>query len=133
MTKEEKIFEQVYDFIEDCYDDGLIITMWNEYCDQTNDYENMIRPMNEIDDYFCGMSATDILNGVADDFDINDDYFRESIWGVESTSSYLDFVDIEELAQYISDYEKNLGSEEVQEIIDSCEDDEEEEEEEFGA
>lgn len=41
--------------------------------------------MSELNDYYYGVSATDLIKDLTEDFNINDDYFYFTIYGLEST------------------------------------------------
>lgn len=67
-------------------DDDLFISMVNEL-DSWDGFADGFRafPMDEIDDFYYEATATQLINDLSSGFNINDDYFYFSIWGLEST------------------------------------------------
>lgn len=123
MTRKERIEEVL---------NGLstedIVSAWNEY-QQANNYEDELIPMYELDDYFCGCTVTEFLGKIdMDEFDLNDDYFRYTIYGIASVSDVFDVIYIDELAQYMDDNEEYFDVYEIEEIFEEEEEEEEEEE-----
>ena len=62
------------------------ITLWNEFANQNNYHENRIFPMSFLDEYIgCESRPSIILNLIDhDDFNINNDLFWDSIYGIQS-------------------------------------------------
>lgn len=52
---------------------------WNGFADGFRCYD-----MTEIDDFYCDCEATKLLNDMTRDFNIQDNYFYFSIYGLES-------------------------------------------------
>lgn len=130
MTREDKIFNRVCEYLESDASPADLVSINNEYCGRNNDMESYIYYMEELDDFMLGMSPTEILEAVDGDFKVSDRFFKDGIYGMESTSSPEDWMDFDDIAQYVADYELTLGSDEIKEILDSCEEDEEESEDE---
>lgn len=83
MTK-IKAYEQAKTMLKE--NDELYIECINEL-DSWNGYADGFRayPMYELDDFYIDRKATDLLQDLTEDFNINDDYFYFTIWGLEST------------------------------------------------
>ena len=50
--------------------------------------------------------------------DTNDDYFKFTIYGVQSFDNISDYVDFDALADYIIDNDEDLNDDELREILD---------------
>ena len=112
MTKYEELKNKALEMIEE--DDDLFVDMvfgldsWNGFADGFRAF-----PMDELDDLFCGVSLIDFLRMIdKDDFNLNDEYFIDTIWGLQSTDDiaghYHDNVDEEELIDGIIEYSNHL-------------------------
>lgn len=130
MTREDKIFNRVHDYLETDVSPADLVSINNEYCQKINDMESYIYYMEELDDFMIGMSPTEILEAVDSDFTTSDRFFKDGIYGMESTSSPEDWMDFDDIAQYVADWEVTLLDDGIKEILDSCDDDEEESEDE---
>ena len=68
--------------------------------------------MDELDDFYCDCKVSKLLNDITDDFNLNDDYFYFSIYGVESTDSvidlYRDHTDAGEIFDNLLNYHYNI-------------------------
>ena len=92
-------------------DNDLLVEMVNEL-DGWNGYADGFRgfPMYELNDLFYGVSLTEFLDKLGRNFDHNDNYFIDTIYGIESTDDlaevYRDNVDEGELLDdFIEQYE----------------------------
>ena len=83
MTKEE-LYMQALEELKS--NDELFILMVEEL-DNYSNFADTFRahPMDELDMYYAGYSATQLFNELTSDFNINDNYFYNSIYGLEST------------------------------------------------
>lgn len=94
-------------------DGEIFVDMVNEL-DSWNGYADGFRafPMHEIDDIFCDTKVSDFLDKLAPGFCHTDDYFIDSIYGIDSTcdieSHYRDNVDEGELLDEIIENENHL-------------------------
>lgn len=61
--------------------------------------EYRVHSMDELDDLLYDLTPSDVLNAVDKDFNLNDNYFRGTIFGLESLSEY----DVRELLLENSD------------------------------
>lgn len=90
MTYEEMIDKAISYFEEN--DDDFIRVMeeldsWNGYLGDDRYY-----PMSDIDELFCDTKVSDFLDGLSDDFNHNDKYFKYGVYGLES-SDEVDYSD----------------------------------------
>ena len=124
MTKEDRIQEIINNM-----DDAELISAWNERCASYNYDDDRIYYMHEIDEYFNGVSVSEFLSNLSDDFRIGDDYWKNGIWGIESFDDIYDVIDDDELIEYIINEDDDLGNDDIRDILDEEEEEEEEEEE----
>lgn len=110
LTKNyELLMEQALDEVKS--NDELLVAMVNEL-DGWDGYADGFRgfPMYELNDLFYGISLTDFLDKLGRHFDHTDEYFIDTIYGIESTNDlagvYRDNVDEGELLdKFIEEYE----------------------------
>lgn len=103
--------------------DSTIVWIWNEYCDKVNYTDEQICSMYDFNDFNCGRDPIDIAKDVSkSDFNPYDDWFKYTIWGIESGDAE-DFVDYDDLAEYIDEHDEDFGDSDLREAL------EEEEEE----
>ena len=130
MTLREKVEKCLEDM---SFDD--LISVFNEYCRTIECYEDEFYYMDEFDDLFCGLTPlriAEIVEGT--DFNPRHDFFRETIYGVESYCSSGDVVDeinaqyIEELINHIVDNGDALDNNELADVIREGDDEEEDSE-----
>ena len=101
---------------------------WNGYADGFRCYS-----MYELDDLHCGMKLSEFLSKITKDFDLRDEWFYYSIYGLESTNNrallYRDNVDSGELLDNIMEYKNHLyfSDKEFESLIDDIESAKEEE------
>ncbi len=130
-TYNEKV-EAIKNIIEDM-DSSDAVALHNEYCYETNDYDDEIIEMERFDEICEGMTPSDIANHIFyGDFNPNHEYFHYDGYGnFESTDYPTDWIYPGDIAREVVDREKSFGNDEIQEEIDSWneENDEEDEEE----
>lgn len=63
-----------------------------------------------LDEFFCNTKPTDLLQKLASDFDINTDYFKFTIYGVESTT-------LEDMVDEIKNYAEDIA-EAIEDVLD---------------
>ena len=128
-TYEEKV-EAIKNIIEDM-DDSDAVALHNEYCYETNNYDDEIIEMERFDEICEGMTPSDIARGIFyGDFNPNHDYFHFNGYGnFESTNYPTDWIYPGDIAREVVDREESFGNDEIQEEIDSWREDEDEEEE----
>ena len=95
--------------------------VWNAYCSETCNDDNVIHSMDDFEDchgdLFSHMSALDIIEKVQGDFydfDTGADYFKgEDEYSLESLSDIFDVVSISDLAAFIDRDEESFGNEDI--------------------
>lgn len=88
--KREQLVAEAIEILEN--DKNIFINCVNEL-DCWNGFANDWRcyPMEELDEWFCDYKPSEFLREIDfEDFDINDDYFQETIWGIQSTNDVYD-------------------------------------------
>ena len=113
-TLEERIKEAVEDM-----DEADLVWLWNRYCDKVDYVDDIIEPMNMLDDFMHGMTATEIFENLrGNDFDINEEWFKVDMWGYKSTDDVSDWIDKDEMIDYIVEHEDWLESIDIREAFD---------------
>lgn len=129
-TYDEKV-EAIRSIIEDMNDSDAI-SLHNEYCYETNDYDDEIIEMERFDEICDGMTPSKIARSIVyGDFNPNHDYFHFNGYGnFESTNDPTDWIYPGDIAREVVDREKSFENDEIQEEIDSWseEDDEDDDE-----
>ena len=127
-TYEEKV-ETIKSIIEDM-DESDAVALHNEYCYETNNYDDEIIEMERFDEICEGMTPSDIANHIFyGDFNPNHDYFHFNGYGnFESTNYPTDWIYPGDIAREVVDRECSFENDEIQEEIDSWNEDDEEEE-----
>ena len=130
-TYDEKV-EAIKNIIA-CMGESDAVALHNEYCYETNDYDDEIIEMERFDEICEGMTPSDIARSIFyGDFNPNHEYFHFNGYGnFESTNYPTDWIYPGDIAREIVDREKSFRNDEIQEEIDSWneENDEEDEEE----
>ena len=123
-TYDEKV-EAIKNIIEDM-DDSDAVALHNEYCYETNDYDDEIIEMERFDEICEGMTPSDIANHIFyGDFNPNHEYFHYDGYGnFESTSYPTDWIYPGDIARDVVNREKSFWNDEIQEEIDSWSEDE---------
>ena len=126
-TYDEKV-EAIKNIIEGM-DEPDAVALHNEYCYETNDYDDEIIEMERFDEICEGMTPSDIARSIFyGDFNPNHDYFHFNGYGnFESTNYPTDWIYPGDIAREVVDREKSFRNDEIQEEIDSWEGDEDEE------
>ena len=135
ITKSEMLYNQALEELKN--NDDLFVDMVNEL-DSWNGYADGFRAydMSELDELFCGCKLSEFLEKITSDFDLRDNYFVDTIYGIESCDDiaehYRDNVDEEELLDNIIDNENNIYfyDKDFEELIDNIIDARDEEDEE---
>ena len=127
-TYDEKV-EAIKNIIEDM-DESDAVALHNEYCYETNDYDDEIIEMERFDEICEGMTPSDIARSISyGDFNPNHDYFHFNGNGnFESTGCPTDWIYPGDIAREVVDRECSFENDEIQEEIDSWNEDEDEEE-----
>lgn len=118
-TYEEKV-EAIKNIIEDM-DDSDAVALHNEWCYETNNYDDEIIEMDRFDEICEGMSPIEIARSIVyGDFNPNHDYFHYNGYGnFESTGCPTDWIYPGDIASDIVDRECSFENDEIQEEIDS--------------
>ncbi len=113
-TLEERIKDVIDDMLE-----ADLVWLWNRYCDKVNYVDDIIEPMSLLNDFMYGMTATEIFEKLREnDFDINEEWFKVDMWGYESTDDVSDWIDTDEMIDYIIDNEDWLENSDIREVLD---------------
>ena len=127
-TYDEKV-EAIKNIIA-CMGESDAVALHNEYCYETNDYDDEIIEMERFDEICEGMTPSDIANHIFyGDFNPNHEYFHYDGYGnFESTNYPTDWIYPGDIAREVVDRECAFENDEIQEEIDSWSEDEDEEE-----
>ena len=123
-TYEEKI-EAIKNIIEDMSDSDAV-ALHNEWCYETNNYDDEIIEMERFDELCRSMTPLDIARSIVyGDFNPNHDYFHYNGYGnFESTNDPTDWIYPGDIASDVVDRERSFENDETQEEIDSLDEDE---------
>lgn len=130
-TYDEKI-EAIKNIIEDM-DDSDAAALHNEYCYETNNYDDEIIEMERFDEICEGMTPSDIARSIVyGDFNPNHEYFHYDGYGNFESANYpTGWIYPGDIAREVVGRECAFGNNEIQEEIDSwSEDDDENDDEE---
>lgn len=100
--------------------DSDLKDLYNEYCERNN-YDDIIYDMCELDDILNG-TATEILRKIdLDNFDMNEDYFYYTIYGIKSCDYVTDCEGYceDDIVDSILRNNRGFGNEEIGEILDA--------------
>ena len=118
-TYEEKV-EAIRSIIEDM-DTSDAVSLHNEWCYETNDYDDEIIEMERFDEICDGMKPLEIATKIFyGDFNPNHDYFRYNGYAnFESTDYPTDWIYPSDIAREVVDRGCAFENNEIQEEIDS--------------
>ena len=128
-TYDEKV-EAIKNIIKDM-DESDAVALHNEWCYETNNYDDEIIEMGRFDEICEGMTPSDIARSIVyGDFNPNHDYFHFNGYGnFESTDCPTDWIYPGDIASDVVDRECAFENDEIQEEIDSWSDDDEDNDE----
>lgn len=128
-TYDEKV-EAIRNIIENM-DDSDAVSLHNEYCYETNGYDDEIIEMERFDEICEGMKPSKIAHSIVyGDFNPNHDYFHFNGYGnFESTDSPTDWIYPGDIAREVVDRECAFENDEIQEEINDWGNEENEEDE----
>ena len=134
VDKAVEYFDHHYGELEEVAEE---VDNYSDYVKEHLYWESEYRPMDSLDDYFYGRSATDILNSISDSFDTSDEYFYDGGYSLESTDSPdydYDEINDEGFIEILYDNAYRLGNlpeyiEKLFEAYDEGEEDEEDDDE----
>lgn len=98
----------VYDLaLEKLEEDNILVEAVKELCSWDSFVEEECFPMDDLDELYGHMSLGDFLNHITSDFNHNNNYFFETIYGLESCDDeaehYRDLVTNEEVLDNLID------------------------------
>lgn len=127
-TYEEKV-AAIKNIIKDMSDSDAV-ALHNEWCYETNNYDNEIIEMGRFDEICEGMTPSEIASSIVyGDFNSNHDYFHFNGYGnFESTGCPTDWIYPGDIASDVVDRKESFGNDELQEEINSWSEDEDENE-----
>ena len=121
------IREDLIDMLEGM-DGWQIVSVHNAYCEKVRYDGDRIYEMEMFDEFENGRTPLEIAKDAAG-LNLNDIWIRYNGYGnLESTVCPVDddWIDIDEIADYIIDNDDALDNDEIREILDEGEDEEEE-------
>lgn len=111
--------EKIADILDDM-DPDEVIRAWNEYLySASTRLEEAFHPMDTLDEYLEDQTPTNIILSVGNNhFDVDDSYFIDGIYGLESVDSIkardrLSWDDISAIAEWIVSSGNDLENEEI--------------------
>ena len=124
--------DEVLEMLRDM-DDNDLVAVHNEYCEEVRYHDDRIYYMSEFDELYCmdGKSPLDIIRDAFNgSFYPNDDWFRWNGYGnLESTDCPEDWMELDEIADYIVENDDALRNDDIRDLMDEIEAENEEEEE----
>ena len=134
-------FDKIMDVLKNM-DDCELVSVWNEYCDKVNCFDDRIYSMDELDEIMNGQDAQYILNRAffghdqwseESSFNPNRDWFTFNGYGnfismdaigynKYSGKFMCDYLDEDALTNYIVDNEDSLYNDDIQDVLDEDED-----------
>lgn len=91
----------------------------NQFCEANRYYDDIIYPMSEFDMMECNSTPTEVLNSVDADFNINDDYFKSTVFGWSSADYPYDegWFDENAIVNWLMGSENDCGIDELEEYF----------------
>ena len=128
-----KTYDEKVDAIKNiimCMGESDAVALHNEYCYETNNYDDEIIEMERFDEICEGMTPSDIARSIFyGDFNPNHEYFHFNGYGnFESTNYPTDWIYPGDIAREVVDRDESFRNDEIQEEIDSWSEDDDEEE-----
>ena len=95
------VIEAMTDYLENLDQDDLI-AVWNEYTEDSCHDEDRIYPMWELDELMSGLNFSEALSKIdTDNFDFNDEFLYDSIYGLRSTDDLDDVIEIDYIIDHV--------------------------------
>lgn len=121
MDKVSMIIDLMYRMSDDD-----LIDCWNEYCYSTGNLDDLIYSTDYIETYLeehCNSFGDAFDLAEEGDFSYADDWFTETVYGLESFSDVSVFVFISDMARYIVNYGcgDDLMNDDIAELLESDE------------
>lgn len=115
----------IIDTIDELSTDELIY-LWREYCSETSRFDDEIFSSDDFDELLSGQSVGWIMNRVYyGDYNPTADYWTFDGYGnIKSIFAYelSDYIDTEEIADFILENDNSLYNDDIREILDNTED-----------
>ena len=97
------------------------VRVWNEYCDKVNCFDDTIFQMCELDYIKQGTSPMDILKQAnGNDFNPYEDYFKDTVFGIESryACEVDDWIEEDDVVDCIVRNMDSFGCSDIQDVLD---------------
>lgn len=100
-------------------DDETLLTVWNEYCDEDNMFDDHIYWNDEFNEVFQNRFPEDIAQVICNgEFSINDEYFTFNGYGnLKSSSNVNNLICIEDLVNFILRNNETFNIDELGELL----------------
>ena len=105
--------EDIKDILVNDIPDWELVNIWNEYCDRNNLYEDRIYEMDCLDEYLDGLSPSEVIDSLSDDFATWNTFFQDGVYGLHSFGDVSNNIDIDALTDTIFDDEETYGCDEI--------------------
>lgn len=132
----KKIIDAIMNALKSMEDDELV-SVWNEYCDAANYFDDKIYSMDELDELYQGSEPSELLRrafyghdqfGDDSEFNPNRDYFTfngygnlisiESVgWNGYANRFMFDGFDEDALAEYIADNRTTFDNDTLEDVF----------------
>ena len=116
---DEKEYENLEDAVKDVFDslsENEKVILWNEFCEDEKYYDDRIYDMDELDYIYSDSTPSEILElARGNDFNPNDSYFRETVFGIESTDRPDDWIEYSDMEDWLLSRYDSLDIEEKDE------------------
>lgn len=94
-------FDDLLDEVLDSLNNDDLVSLWNDFCETQGYIEEHIYSMSELEEYLeiTGTTAYDVITGNVVDpdcFSHCEAWFIDSVWGLRSSDSPWDLVDLED-------------------------------------
>ena len=120
MTIKERILERINEM-----EAADLIQIHNEYCEAVNACDDYIYSMDDLDMLCSGQDAHWIAcRAIFGDFNASDDYIKFNGYGNFQTLNDYNasrYIYVDDIADYIERERDSLYNDDVQEILDECE------------
>ena len=118
MNRQEEVIIKEINNIVESFTEKQSIEAWNNYCER-NHYEERIYYLSDetIDELFVVETPSELIR-MGKDVDLDSKYFYFHLGELNTTDDIFDVVDIDELVDYIIDYDDDCGDSELRELLD---------------
>lgn len=117
MRTEKMIVKSIREVVEYFKEDKLV-ELWNEFCDK-NYYEEVIYYLSddEINDLFSNETPAELIR-MGSGVNLDNKYFYFHLNELNTANNVFDVVDIDELVDYIINYDDDCGDSELRDLLD---------------